>query len=389
LDPCCFFSCESPENKSAQDEQERNKEAREDSVKLALATYQRSKITNVIQAIGETEPVGTGKEEDAADDPAIWYNQSTPENNVVFGTNKKGGIYAYDLSGEELDYYPLGEINNIDVRHDIPIADSLIDVLGGSNRSDNSLLLYQIDDSGKLKSLFTENLVIDTTDLDEVYGFCLYKGIEDSLYAIINGQNGRINSYVLVGSPEGINLEKRHVWETGSQPEGMVADDEHGILYVGEEEKGIWRIHLRGNERSDEIKLLKDSHKKNNPAIEYDIEGLAIHCGEGGEGFLLASIQGSFSYALFDRNGNNRYLGSFVIDGQDELDNVEETDGLDIFSKPLGPDFPGGLLVVQDGFNYDIGTLKSQNFKYVDLEHVIELWNQLKEPDPVTGSALK
>ncbi|MBR9998006.1 MAG: phytase [Cyclobacteriaceae bacterium] len=123
--------------------------------------------------------------------------------------------------------------------------------------------------------------------------------------------------------------------------------------------------------------------------MEYDIEGLAIHYGEGGEGFLLASIQGNFSYALFDRHGENRYLGSFIINGKNPPDNAEETDGLEICSLPLGMDFPTGILVVQDGFNYDNAELISQNFKYIDLQNVIELWKQLKEHDPVIGSALK
>ncbi len=66
----------------------------------------------------------------------------------------------------------------------------------------------------------------------------------------------------------------------------------------------------------------------------------------------MASIQGSFSHTLFDRK-TNIYLGSFTIGEKDNIDGVEETDGLDIFSGLFGSQFPDGIAVVQDGFNYD------------------------------------
>jgi 3-phytase len=58
------------------------------------------------------------------------------------------------------------------------------------------------------------------------------------------------------------------------------------------------------------------------------------------------------------------------VDG--EIDGVEETDGIEITSVPL-PGFPKGLLVVQDGYNYDGKKKKSQNFKLVDWNEVEKL----------------
>src|SRR5215204_5123111 len=48
-------------------------------------------------AVVETDPVlETG---DAADDPAIWYNEADPTRSVVVGNNKKGSLEVYDLTG--------------------------------------------------------------------------------------------------------------------------------------------------------------------------------------------------------------------------------------------------------------------------------------------------
>jgi myo-inositol-hexaphosphate 3-phosphohydrolase len=67
-----------------------------------------------IYASYETPPVITA--EDAADDPAIVINFDNPTDSLIFGTDKKSGVYLYDLEGNELSYAPLGNINNIDVR---------------------------------------------------------------------------------------------------------------------------------------------------------------------------------------------------------------------------------------------------------------------------------
>ena len=98
---------------------------------------------------------------------------------------------------------------------------------------------------------------------------------------------------------------------------------------------------------------------------------MAIYATDSVNGYLIASSQGNFSYAIFERQGENKYLGSFRInDGA--VDAVEETDGLDITTVAL-PGFPKGMLVVQDGFNYDGKKKKSQNYKYISWDEVGKL----------------
>jgi 3-phytase (myo-inositol-hexaphosphate 3-phosphohydrolase) len=60
-----------------------------------------------IYASYETPPVITA--EDAADDPAIVINFDNPPNSLIFGTDKKSGVYLYDLEGNELSYAPNGQ----------------------------------------------------------------------------------------------------------------------------------------------------------------------------------------------------------------------------------------------------------------------------------------
>ena len=347
----------------------RNKEAREDSLELAEAYHLMGQVEHEVLPIAETEPVKSLEGEDAADDPAFWYNQNQPEASVIYGTNKKGGIYVYDLSGRELAYYPVGMINNIDIRQKVVIGSDTVDILGGSNRTDNSIVLFEIE-NGSLKPLLEENFVIDTADIDEVYGFCLYKK-SGTGYAVVNGKNGTIQVYEIYQVEEGITLSPYLSWQLSTQPEGMVVDDENLILYIGEEENGIWRVSLEANTTPE---IIPSSQRANNSNIEYDIEGLALYKGNSAEdGFLLASIQGSFTYAVFDRTGSNQYLGNFKISSHLNIDQVEETDGLELYSGYLNQRFDKGLLIVQDGFNFQGDTMVNQNFKFVPLKDLLEV----------------
>ncbi|MBK8426944.1 MAG: phytase [Lewinellaceae bacterium] len=79
--------------------------------------------------------------------------------------------------------------------------------------------------------------------------------------------------------------------------------------------------------------------------------------------------------------GENRYLGSFKITDFETVDGVEETDGIDVVSVPLGKTFPKGLFVAQDGFNYDQGKLQRQNFKMLRWEKIGALFGKNGEKE--------
>ncbi|MCI5043675.1 MAG: phytase, partial [Aquisalinus sp.] len=64
------------------------------------------------------------------------------------------------------------------------------------------------------------------------------------------------------------------------------------------------------------------------------------------------------------------FLGRFRIAGNPDtgIDGAQETDGIDATPVALGPDFPLGVLVVQDGLNDPSGD--KQNFKIVDWREI-------------------
>ncbi|WP_273446515.1 phytase [Neolewinella agarilytica] len=354
-------------------------EAREDSLALRAAYAAQDLIIPAVSAKTETDQARAGSLADAADDPAVWRHPTDGKKSLIFGSNKTGGLAAYDLEGREVDYYPIGKINNVDILEGVRLAGATVSLLGCSNRTDQSVDLFSIDpETGKLTDVAAGSLPVDSTKIDDVYGFCLARNVKnEDVYAIINGKNGRVQQFLLEESEGRLSLKLVREIAIPSQTEGMVADNELGWLYIGEENRGLWKLPLVPGEEEvlgaeAQVQwIVEGAEIATNDQLVADVEGLSLLSTGAGTGYLVLSSQGNFSYAVFDRAGDNAFLGSFKIVDGPGIDGVEETDGLEVVAGNFGPDFPEGMLVVQDGFNYDDQTLRPQNFKLVDWREVI------------------
>lgn len=339
----------------------------------AVETINHTMIDSVVVADVETNPVIATTEDDAADDPAVWIHPSDPSKSMIVGTNKKAGVMMYSLAGEEIYFYSVGNANNIDVRYNFQFGNgSKGDIIACSERIHNKIVVLKVNpDDGSLTEISGDRLM---SDILEVYGFCLYKSAKSgAFYAFMNGKSGIIEQWELVSHGEGeIAGQVVRKLQVASQPEGMVADDELGYLYVGEEGRGIWKF-MAEPDASKDPQFLTESDSTNSK-IQYDVEGLSIYYAPDKKGYLIASIQGNNSYAIFERGGENKYLGSFEIKGNG-IDGVEETDGIDVVSLDLGEPFSKGMFIAQDGYNHEGNVELPQNFKLVSWEKIARLFD--------------
>ena len=349
-----------------------NQEAYEDSLKMANALSLQSQFKRVVFPKGETQAVDQKSGVDAADDPAIWYNANNPEESRILATDKKAGLALYNLSGKLIHFMPAGRVNNVDLRYNIPFKNKKIDIAAASERNLNALMLFEV--KADSLSLLCEPIRLDSNLIDEAYGCCMYYSKrKKAYYAFVCGKNGLLQQWRLINNAEKIMLKRVRDIHFSSQSEGMVADDEEGLLYVAEEGKAIWKMNAE-EDASNEKTYLKESDSLN-VSIAYDLEGLDIYYSGNNKGYLIASIQGNFSYAIFKKEGNNRYLGNFVIKSSNFIDGAEETDGLAICNLNLGSRYPNGLLVVQDGFNTKDDITVPQNFKLVDWADIAKKYD--------------
>jgi 3-phytase len=228
--------------------------------------------------------------------------------------------------------------------------------------------LVMLSPDGSMKPLLESTA--STKAGDEVYGYCLYKSSHTGkYYAFMNSKNGIIEQYEIKNLNSGeIRPELVRTLMVPSQPEGMVADDESGILYVGEENCCIHKFDAEpGNSVVGEI---IPQSGNDNPNIIYDIEGLSIYRKKADGGYLIVSIQGANAFGIFTLESPHTYLGNFIVERNRKVDGVVDTDGIESVNYNFGSSFRKGLLVVQDGTNTDGKDTLAQNFKFIDWRKI-------------------
>ena len=180
-----------------------------------------------VTATVETEPVPSNG--DAADDPAIWIHPTDPLFSTILGTDKQLGLAVYDPSGVELQLIPDGELNNVDLRYDVPMCDGTVDLAVAGDRGDNTLAIYEIDPAtGLLSDLAARTIFVGVPP----HGLALYRSPDTGrVYLFITDVTGAVEQWELFDDGTGrIDASLVRQFDVGSKSEGMVTDDELGLL---------------------------------------------------------------------------------------------------------------------------------------------------------------
>jgi 3-phytase len=320
--------------------------------------------TAQVTAVGETAAVASAK--DAADDPAIWRNRADPRASLIVATDKQAGLHVYDLSGVDRFFLPALRVNNVDLRDDVEIGGQPRVLVGASDRSDPAhaaIALFTLDGpAARLAPLASVPV-----GAGEAYGFCLYRRARDGqTFAFLVDKDGTVRQVALDlanGAPSG---QVVRTFKLATQSEGCVADDRTGLLYIAEEDVGLWRISAEPDGGGQPEAFAKVDGVR----LVADAEGLAIAPRGSTAGWLVVSSQGDSAYALYDLKDGG-FAGRFKV-GAGRFGATSDTDGVEISLGDFGPAFPDGLMVVQDGDNAPL----AQNFKLLswrDVRHALKL----------------
>ncbi|MFQ6026838.1 MAG: phytase, partial [Dehalococcoidia bacterium] len=332
-----------------------------DNLESAYSTETSATPSGVLAPTVETDPVPHSG--DAADDIAIWVHPSDVNQSTVIGTDKQGGIAVYDLAGSQLQFRSDGDMNNVDLRYNFPLGGESVALVTAGNRSNDSIAIYRVNDATRL----LEEVAARTIDagLSVVYGSCMYHSpVDGKYYFIVGDKSGNTKQWELFDDGTGkVDAVSVRSFDVGGQTEGCVADDENADLYIGEETSGIWKY---GAEPGDGTARTKVDSTGSSGNLTADVEGLALYYASGGAGLLLASSQGSNDFAIYRREGNNDYVGSFPVPSGNGIDGVNHTDGIDVTGFGLGSAFPAGVFIVQD----DSNSGGNQNYKLVPWEAI-------------------
>jgi myo-inositol-hexaphosphate 3-phosphohydrolase/phosphodiesterase/alkaline phosphatase D-like protein len=332
-----------------------------------------------------------------ADDPAIYVNPTDAAQSVVITTLKNGGIEVHDLAGNLLQTVNPGNIryNNVDLIYGFDLNGKRTDLAVASDRNNDRVIFFAINPDSRSQVLtdVTSGTVFNlfqaapftppySASTRSAYGLATYRSpVSGVSYVFVNRrQTGDVAQYRMFDLPDGtIGLDRVREFTlpttTGRSPqtEGMVVDQETGTLYIGQEDVGIWKFLAEPDGGTtgtliDRVKALGGQH------LTDDVEGLTIYYGKDGTGYLLASSQGDNTFVVYSRDGSNDYIGRFAVGANGAIDSVQESDGAAVINVPLGPNFPRGLFVTQDGNNDPARIVEGENinsnFKYVPWENI-------------------
>lgn len=319
----------------------------------AACSEQSAQTSDIITvpAVAETDSVGTVGD-DAADDPAIWRNPKDPSQSLIIGTDKKAGIYIYDLKGKQKSFLAGNAVNNVDLRT-LSSASGEVILVGASDRRELKqprLALYTLDGATAALTPLA-NVPVGS---GEAYGFCFGMIEPDQLHGFLVTKQGSILDIAITLSDGQASAEVKRTFTLNTQSEGCVVDDRTGMLYVGEENVGIWSFDLaQDNPQPKPFATLRAGQ------LVADVEGLALAPEGASGGYLIASSQGDNSYAVYDLTSGQFRSRFSIADGA--IDTTSDTDGIDLMLGDFGPDYPDGVFVAQDGDNGN----DTQNFKFL------------------------
>ncbi|HEY0921190.1 phytase [Rheinheimera pacifica] len=309
----------------------------------------------------QTEPAS--QRGDVMDDPAVWHHPVQPERSLILATDKRAGLDVYNMHGKRVQQLSVGRLNNVDVRYGLQWQSAAHDIAVASLRDNNSLQLFAIDGTGKLHN--AGNIATTMTD---IYGLCMYHSAQSGKhYVFVNDKSGLIEQYRIDTDGAGWQGTLVRSLQVPSQPEGCVADDKRGVLFVGEEDEAIWRFAAEADAATTGEAIIRVDGEH----LVADIEGIAL-AEHNGSSYLLVSSQGNDSYLVFDAAPPYAQRLHFRIstNPQRGIDGASETDGLEVTTRSLGPGFEQGALIVQDGRNRM--PEQGQNLKLVPWQHILQ-----------------
>ncbi len=306
-----------------------------------------------------TEPVGNDP-----DDPAVWVHPSDPAKSLIVATNKvgapNGALVVYGLDGKiRQTVANLNRPNNVDVEYGLLLKSNRTDIAVVTERLERRLRVFRILPEGKLEDISSPAAlgVFAGCQGEQAapMGIALYRRPRDgAIFAIVSRKEGPRQGY----------LWQYRLWDDGTgrvraekvrefgrfsgvgEIEAVAVDDELGYVYYADEGDGIHKYHADPDHPAANRELAHFA----TDGFQGDREGIAIYALENGGGYILCTdhLPGNTKYHVYRREGapgrphDHSQLLKVFYGGADE------TDGIEITSAALGPQFPNGLMVAMN-----------------------------------------
>jgi 3-phytase len=303
-----------------------------------------------------------------SDDPAIWIHPTDPAQSLVLGTDKHetdGGVYVFGLDGRidrQRTRTGMRRVNNVDVLQGVTLGGRTLDIAVATERNAQTIRVFALPDMRPIDGGGIP--VFDGDTLRAPMGIALYTRPSDgAVYAIVGGKDGPRDGYLWqyrlegdgAGQVRGTKVRRFGRYSGRKEIEAIAVDGELGYVYYSDETAGIRKYHANPDAGDEELAFFGTT------GFERDHEGIAIYRRDDGTGYLLVSDQQGRRLQVFPREGWNGdphahpALATIPV-------SANETDGVEVTSRPLGPALPRGMLVMMS----DDGTFHLYRWEEVE-----------------------
>jgi 3-phytase len=307
------------------------------------------------------------------DDPAIWINRQDPARSLIVATVKvaapEGALAVFGLDGAIRQMVTgLDRPNNVDIEYGLPLAGVPTDIAVVTERLGRRLRIFAIaPDGSALRDVSNPAFqVLAGAPRNEgaPMGIGLYRRPSDkAIFAIVAPKAGPTKNYLwqyrLVddgrGQVTGELIRRFGSFSGRGEIEAVAVDDDLGYVYYADERAGIHKWHADPDAPGADRELAFFGVT----GYEADREGLGIYALPDGTGYIVSvdQLPGESLFHLYKREGepghphdHHDVVRTFRI-------GADSTDGLEVTSASLGPEFPGGLFVAMNS--------RSRNFLLV------------------------
>jgi len=307
--------------------------------------------------------LGTAAVPDDPDDPAVWVSRDDPARSLLLGTNKvaapRGALVVFGLNGAiRQTLGGLDRPNNVDVEYGLVLRSGPIDIAVVTERLKRRLRVYRITPDGLEDVSSGGGLPVfegQPGEQGEPMGIALYRRSRDlAVFAIVSRKSGPREGYLwqyeLLDDGAG-KVKAAKVRELGSfsgagEIEAVAVDDAPGYVYYADEGDSIHKWHADPDVPGAGRELARFGAE----GFRGNREGIGIYTRADGSGYIVCTDQlpANSRYNIYRREGkpgnphdHSELLKSFS-------GGADSTDGIEVTSASLGPQFPNGLMAAMN-----------------------------------------
>lgn len=286
-----------------------------------------------------------------SDDPAIWVNPKDPAQSLVIGTDKdeNGALYVFDLKGKsipEKTVHGLKRPNNVDIAYGLLLGGKKIDIAVTTERMTHKIRVYSLPD---MTPIDNGGISVYEGETDTMYrdlmGIALHTARKGEIYAIVGRKTGPADNYLWqylleddgTGKLKATLKRKFGKYSGKKEIEAIAVDNELGYIYYSDEQFGVRKYYADPAKGNKELAVFAQE------GFTEDHEGISIYKTTDTTGYILVSDQSANQFKVYSREGVKNANDHALISSIKTSTN--QSDGSDIYSKPLNEDFKHGIFV--------------------------------------------